>query len=163
MREEQLLVKVEVLECHVWVVTLLFRRVTAERRALEIVLLVDREGLGQQVVEDDQSDAPVRGRRDADQTEEAREERVLRAHHVIVVVGQDLAKELGLHLRDRLDEELAVLGQVEDRAALARRAQLAQGALAADGDEIIVGLDAKVLSQMPEGKGRVVVEGEMLG
>ena len=116
-----------------------------------------------EVVHHDEADVAPHARLDSDEAEEAGYERVLAAlHHVLVVVGQDLPQELGLLLRDRLDDELAVLGQVEDRAALAGRAELSQRVLAADGDHVLLRVHAEVLAQVAEGERRVVLEPKVL-
>ena len=123
----------------------------AERAPLDVVLLVDEVLVRHEVVHHDEADVAPHARLDSDEAEEAGYERVLAAlHHVLVVVGQDLPQELGLLLRDRLDDELAILRQVKHRAALAGRAELSQRVLAADGDHVLLRVHAEVLAQVAE-------------
>mmetsp|Transcript_26725 Transcript_26725/g.85715 ORF Transcript_26725/g.85715 Transcript_26725/m.85715 type:complete len:300 (-) Transcript_26725:243-1142(-) len=154
---------VQVLERHVRRALLRSGRIPAKGGALQVELFVDGQFLGPEVVHHDEADVSAEGSRDADQPVKVRQQRLVAREDMRIVVWQHAAQELRLLLGHRLDDEAGVLGQVKDGAALARRAKLAQRPLAADGDDVLLLLDPKVLAQVPEGQRRVVLELEGRG
>jgi hypothetical protein len=105
--------------------------------------------------------APVR-QLHAVQAIEAREERVRVGLEVHVVVLQDREQELVLAVPDRLDDEAVVARKVEERARLARRAELGQDVLGGEREQVVGRIEAEELADVAEDPGRVVLELEVV-
>ena len=105
--------------------------------------------------------APVR-QLHAVQAIEAREQRVRVRLEVHVVVLQDREQELVLAVPDRLDDEAVVAREVEERARLARRAELGQDVLGGEREQVVGRIEAEELADVAEDPGRVVLEFEVV-
>jgi hypothetical protein len=81
---------------------------------------------------------------------------------VHVVVLQDREQELVLAVPDRLDDEAVVARKVEERARLARRAELGQDVLGGEREEVVGRIEAEELADVAEDPGRVVLELEVV-
>ena len=94
----------------------------------------------EQVVHDDKVD--LLAVRDLDPVEsvELGEQGVRVPLDVLVVVAEDHAQPLVLAVMDRFDDVLVVAGEVEEAAALARRAEFGKDVLARQGHEVVPGI-----------------------
>jgi hypothetical protein len=97
--------------------------------ALEVVRLVHVLVRREKVVHDHEVDLVPARELDAVEAVEAREERVRVLPHVLVVLREHAPEELVLRVVDRLDDEAVVAREVEERAGLARAAELGEDVL----------------------------------
>jgi hypothetical protein len=116
----------------------------------------------EEVVHDNEVNLLPMRQLDAMQSVKPRDERMRVLLDVLVVVLEDGAEELVLAVPDGLDDEAVVAGEVEERAALAGGAEFGEDVFGGEGDEVVRGVEVKVLPKLAEDPGGVVFELEVV-
>lgn len=116
----------------------------------------------EEVVHDDEVNLLTIGHLDPVQTVELREKSVGVFGDMLEVVLEDLAKKLMLGMVNGLDDVLVVTREVEETAALARRAKFGQYILARQRHEVICWVQSKACAEMAENPRRVVLKLEVV-
>jgi hypothetical protein len=114
---------------------------------------------GEEVVHDDKVDLAPSRQLDTVKSVEAGEQRVRVALDVLVIILEDRPEELVLRMRDGLDDESIVTGEVKEGARLSRRPKLRQNVLGRERQEIIRGVKMEMLlAQVAENPRSVILE-----
>jgi hypothetical protein len=113
---------------------------------LEIIRLVDIAMRRKKVVHDDKVDLLSPGELDTMKTVETGKQGMGVLLDVLVILLEDAPEKLVLRVANRLDDEPVVSREVEERARLARRAELREDVLGGERDEIVRGVEVEVFS-----------------
>ena len=117
---------------------------------------------GKQVVHDDEMDLASIGYLNAVEAVKLGKKRVWVVLYVVVVVLQNLSKELVFGVVNSLDDVLVVAREIEKAAALAWRAELGKNVFTCQRDKVIGRVELEGSAEMAEDPWCIVLELEVV-